>query len=96
MSHTEPDFLQDVINRLAAAITATQDGTPDRVLALRQVETSIRRDYGHDRIRVSLGKDERNAQIRRDYLAGHHTLRDLARLYELTPRRIIQIAKGDW
>ena len=28
MSHTEPDFLQDVINRLAAVITATQDGTP--------------------------------------------------------------------
>lgn len=88
-----PDFLTDVINRLAAAIAATQADTDERLAALERVEQGLRLDYGHDRVSIRLGNEARNAAIIRDYLNGEHFAL-LQRRYSLSKRAIIYIIKG--
>lgn len=92
MCKDRTDFLQDVINRLTAALTTTAPDTVDRVAALRQVEADVRHTYGNERISIRLGNAARDAAIRRDW-AQDVPYATMETRYGLTKRRLLQVIK---
>ncbi|SFQ41465.1 Mor transcription activator family protein [Variovorax sp. OK605] len=89
------DIVLDIIGRLQEALTAARgELTPE---LLKGVETSVRADWGGDRVfiakRSGEGHNNRNSRIFRDYLAGER-VKLLSRRYELSERQVLRIIKA--
>jgi len=69
----------------------------DALPALKGVETSVRADWGGDRVFIAKRSGEvhsnRNSRIFRDYLAGER-VKLLSRRYELSERQVLRIIKA--
>jgi Mor family transcriptional regulator len=89
-AESSTDFLQDVIERIAAAVAGTEPDSAERTAALQAAEAGLRKTYGGERVSVRLGHAARDAAIRRDYQRGEHYAL-LERRYGLTARHIRRI-----
>lgn len=84
------DIVTDILRRVIAMAPAFS------AALARQVEQSVRRDWGGDRVfiarREGEGRSQRNDAIRRDYLAGER-LALLERRYGLSQRQLLRVIK---
>lgn len=85
------DLIDDIVDRLSGVLPATARTMLDKVAR------DAREAWGGDRVFISKrpgeGRSERNQSILRDYQRGER-LGLLARRYNLTERRILQIIRG--
>ncbi len=86
----------DIVADMLAVVAEVWPGLPPE--AMRRAEAQIRERWGGDRPYISrrpgAGRSARNEAIHRDHRAGER-IPLLARRYELTERRIIQILAVD-
>lgn len=104
----QPDSKHDALKRLAqvpvcddiveytlACVLALAPRTSAAIKAA--VESQVRETFGGDEVWISKGaaqqRQERDAQLKRDYLAGER-VELLMRRYQLNRRRVFQIIKS--
>lgn len=91
----EVPVTHDIVTYTLECVQRLAPRTSAEVVAA--VERQVRETYGGEVKRISNGygtvREERDAQIKRDYLAGER-MALLERRYELTKRRLFQIIKS--
>ncbi len=86
---------EDIVEYTMACVLAMAPGTSAAILTA--VERQVRKTFGGDEVFIAKGaaqlRKERDAQIKRDYMAGARVAQ-LMRRYKITRGRIYQIIRA--